>query len=133
MANQIFVNVPVKDLDQTMSFFKKLGFTFNAQFTDEKAACMIVGPNIYFMLLTEEFFKTFTTKFICDTKTTTEALFAISAESKEEVNKMVDQALAAGGKEPRPASDLGFMYSRAFEDIDGHIWEVVWMDPKHVQ
>lgn len=116
-----------------MSFFKKLGFTFNAQFTNEKAGCMVAGPNIYCMLLTEEFFKTFTTKFICDTKTTIEALLAISAESKNEVNEMVEKALAAGGKEPRPTSDLGFMYSRTFEDIDGHTWEVVWMDPTYVQ
>jgi len=129
MARQIFINLPVKNLDNTIEFFTKLRFTFNPQFTDEKAACMIIGENIYAMLLVEKFFRGFIPgKNITDTKDNIEVLTAISAESREEVDKMIENATKSGGKEYRKASDYGWMYSRAFQDLDGHIWEVLYMD-----
>jgi uncharacterized protein len=133
MATNIFVNLPVKDLDKAKEFFTKLGYTFNPQFTDEKAACMVISETIYTMLITEPFFKTFIKKEISDSSKTTEVLVALSVESKEQVDQMFDKAMQAGGKEAREASDLGFMYSRAFEDLDGHIWEVLWMDPNYIK
>ena len=128
MIKQIFVNLPVKDLKKTIDFFTKLGFTFNPQFTDENATCMIVGENIFAMLLVEKFFKTFTPKEISDAKKNTEVLLALSVESKIQVDDMIKKVLAAGGKEPRKAQDHGWMYGRSFEDLDGHIWEVFYMN-----
>lgn len=129
MAKQIFVNLPVKDLNKTKEFFSKLGFTFNPQFTDQNAACMIIGENIYAMLLVEKFFKTFTAdKEISDSKKTTEVLNALSADSRDEVDGMIENAINAGGREFRKAQDHGWMYGRAFEDLDGHIWEIGYMD-----
>ncbi len=128
MVKQIFVNLPVSNLEATMEFFGKLGFTFNEQFTDENAACMVIGENLYTMLLTEAFFQTFITKEIADTTKVTEVLNALSVESREEVDEMMAKALEAGASEPREPQDQGFMYSRAFEDLDGHIWEVFYMD-----
>lgn len=130
---KIFVNLPVKSLDKSMAFFKALGFKFNKQFTDETAACMVISDDIYAMLLTHAKFKSFTSKKIVDAKTTTEVLTAISVDSKTKVNKLVDKAVAAGGTEPRPKQDYGFMYLRAFDDLDGHTWEIFWMDPANVQ
>ncbi len=127
MAKQIFLNLPVKALDRSMDFFKKLGFSFNPQFTDENAACLILGENIYAMLLTEKFFKTFTDKAIADSKTTTEVLICIDAESRLAVDEMVKKAIAAGGRAYREPQDHGFMYQNSFEDLDGHNWEVVVM------
>ena len=132
MGTKVFVNLPVKDLDKSKEFFAKLGFTFNAQFTNKNAACMVISEDNYAMLLVEPFFKTFTKKEIVDAKKSTEALIAMSAESKEKVNEMLSKALAAGANEPREPQDHGFMYGRAFEDLDGHIWEIFWMDPKAV-
>ena len=128
MAQQIFVNLPVKDLKKAVEFFTKLGFTFNPQFTDENATCMIVGDNIFVMLLVEDFFKTFIKKEICDATKSTEVLLALSAESRETVDEMVSKAIEAGGTEPREPQDHGWMYGRSFEDIDGHIWEILYMD-----
>lgn len=128
MVKQIFVNLPVSNLEATMEFFGKLGFTFNEQFTDENAACMVIGENLYTMLLTEAFFQTFIIKEIADTTKVTEVLNALSVESREEVDEMMAKALEAGANEPREPQDQGFMYSRAFEDLDGHIWEVFYMD-----
>src|SRR5574341_1896680 len=129
MTRQIFVNLPVKDLNKTIEFFTKLGFTFNPQFTDDNATCMIIGENIFAMLLVEKFFKNFIpTKEICDAKKNTEVLVALSAESRKKVDEMIDKAIAAGGSEYRNAEDYGWMYGRSFEDIDGHIWEVFYMD-----
>lgn len=128
MPTKIFVNLPVRDLDKSMDFFKQLGYTFNPQFTDETAACMVISDDIYAMLLTQAKFKEFTPKEIADSSKTTEVLIALSADSKEEVNELVDNALAAGGKEARDPQDYGFMYGRSFNDLDGHIWEVMWMD-----
>lgn len=125
---RLYVNLPVKDLNRTVQFFTHLGFTFNAQFTNENATCMIVNEHIAVMLLVEEFFKTFTTKPISDAKKTSEVLLALSYESRDQVDAMVAKAIAAGGKSPMPAKDLGFMYQHGFEDLDGHLWEVFYMD-----
>ena len=136
MATQprkIFVNLPVKDLEKSMTFFKALGFTFNAQFTDETAACMVISDDIFAMLLTHDKFKQFTPKAIADASLTSEVLTALSADSKDEVNKMVDAALKAGGQKLREPQDYGFMYERSFQDPDGHIWEIIWMDPANVK
>ena len=132
-TNNIFVNLPVKDLGRTKTFFEALGYSFNPQFTDENAACLVISDNIYAMLLTEPFFGTFTQKQIVDAKTSTETLIALSCDSREEVDQLMAKAVAAGGKEPRAAQDPGFMYSRAFDDPDGHTWELVWMDPATIQ
>ena len=128
MAKQIFVNLPVKDLKKSMDFFTKLGFTFNPQFTDDNAACMIIGENIYSMLLMEKFFKGFTKKEISDAKKTTEVLIAIDAESREKVDELIKKAVDAGGTIYRDPDDHGWMYSHSFADLDGHQWEVLYMD-----
>ncbi len=129
----IFVNLPVKNLQQSMDFFAQLGYTFNKQFTDEKAACMEISETIYAMLLAEPFFLGFIPgKEIADTTKAKEVLVALSADSKEAVNELVDKALAAGGKPFRAPEDHGFMYTRSFEDFDGHVWEIIWMDPAAV-
>ena len=132
MASKIFVNLPVKDLEKSKEFFGKLGYTFNAQFTNESAASMVISDDIYAMLLMEPFFKTFISEEIVDAKTSTEVLIALSFDSRDEVDSLLTKALGAGGKEPREPQDHGFMYSRAFEDPDGHIWEAFWMDPSAV-
>jgi uncharacterized protein len=129
MTTQIYVNLPVKDLQKSIAFFTKLGFTFNPQFTNENATCMIIGENIFAMLLVEKFFQTFTKKTICDATKSTEVLVCISRESRADVDEMVKNAVAAGGTIPRPAQDHGFGYGHAFQDIDGHIWELVYMAP----
>jgi predicted lactoylglutathione lyase len=125
---QIFVNLPVKDLNGTIQFFTKLGFTFNPKFTDENATCMIVGPDIFVMLLVEKFFKTFTKKEISDTKKNTEVIMALSTESREKVDQMMKKVTQAGGKESRAPQDYGWMYGRGFEDVDGHLWEIFYID-----
>jgi uncharacterized protein len=133
MPSKIFVNLPVKDLDKSKAFFGKLGYTFNAQFTDETAACMVISDDIYSMLLTEAKFKEFSKKPMADAHKTTEVMIALSMDSKDEVNRVVDAALKAGGSEARDPQDYGFMFLRSFSDLDGHTWEIFWMDPKHVQ
>jgi len=133
MATKIFVNLPVKDLNKTIEFFTKLGFTFNPQFTDENATCMIVGEDIFVMLLVEKFFKTFTKKEICDTAKNTEVIVALSAESREKVDQMINKAIEAGGKESRAPQDHGWMYGRSFQDNDGHLWEIIYMDESAIK
>ncbi len=128
MSQKIFVNLPVKDLNKSIEFFTKLGYSFNPKFTDQNATCMIVSDDIYVMLLTEQFFRTFTNKEISDAKKTTEVLLSLTAENKEAVNQFIKKALDAGGKEPREPQDHGWMYGRSFEDLDGHIWEIFYMD-----
>jgi len=128
MATQLFVNLAVKDLKKTMDFFSKLGFTFNMQFTDENAACMIINNEAFIMLLQEPFFKTFTRKELVDAHKSTEVLTSISAESKDKVNEILDKALSMGATEAREPQDQSFMFGRSFSDPDGHIWEVFWMD-----
>jgi len=132
MNRKVFVNLPVKDLEKSKAFFAKLGFTFNPQFTDETAACMVISEEIYSMLLTHDKFKQFTDRNIADPKDL-EVMTALTCDSREEVNKFVDAARGAGAREPRAAQDYGFMFMRAFEDLDGHVWEFVWMDPAAIQ
>src|SRR5688500_12097580 len=122
MATKIFVNLPVKDLNRSMDFFSKLGYSFNAQFTDEKAACMVISEDIFTMLLTEPFFQTFTKKSICDATKSTEAIICLSADSKGEVDNLVQKAIAAGGSTYAEPQDHGFMYQHSFADPDGHQW-----------
>jgi len=126
MATQIFVNLPVKDLNRTVDFFTKLGYAFNPQFTDENATCMIVSDTIYVMLLVEPFFKTFTGKDIADAKKTTEVINCLSMESREAVDAIVNKAIAAGGTALRKPADHGWMYQWGYEDLDGHLWEVMY-------
>jgi uncharacterized protein len=128
MATKIFVNLPVKNLNKTIEFFTKLGFKFNPQFTDENATCMIVGEDIFVMLLIENFFKTFTKKQISDTSKNTEVIVALSVEGREKVDQMINKAIESGGRESGEPQDHGWMYGRSFEDIDGHLWEVIYMD-----
>lgn len=127
MARQIYVNLPVKDLKRTMAFFGALGFGYDPQYTNDDAACMIVDENIYIMLLEEPFFRTFTKKQICDAKTHTEVIVCLSCDSREEVDGLVAKAVAAGGSIAREPQEYGFMYGHSFEDLDGHIWELIVM------
>jgi hypothetical protein len=127
MHSQIFVNLPVKELKRSVDFFTKVGYTFNPQFTDENATCMILGDNLFVMLLTERFFGGFTNKAITDTRQSTEVLTCVSCDSKQQVDDLVAKARAAGASVPRPAQDHGFMYSHGYEDLDGHTWELVHM------
>ena len=127
MHTQIFVNLPVKDLERSVDFFTKLGYTFNPQFTDENATCMILGDNLYVMLLVEKFFSTFTSKGITDTTKATEVLTCVSCDSRAQVDDLVAKARAAGGKVPRESQDHGFMYAHGYEDLDGHTWELIHM------
>jgi hypothetical protein len=130
MSHALFVTMSIKDLDRTVAFFQALGLTFNPKLTDGKAACLLIGEHAYAMLLVESFFKTFTRKQICDTTTHVEGAYGLSCESRAEVDALVTKAVAAGGTEAGPPEDHGFMYSRSFEDLDGHHWEVVWMAPE---
>ncbi|WMD21743.1 VOC family protein [Achromobacter seleniivolatilans] len=127
MHKQIFVNLAIGDMQKSQTFFKALGFTFNPDFTNEQGACMIVGENIYAMLLVKDFFQGFTGKPIVDATQQTEVLVALSCESRAEVDDLVARAIAAGGTAPREPQDHGFMYAHGFEDLDGHIWELVHM------
>lgn len=133
MSRKLFVNIPVRDLKKSMDFFSRLGFTFNPQFTDDKAACMVVSGEAFFMLLTDPFFQTFTKRQPADTAKSTEAMFALSCDSKAEVEEMVRKAIDAGGKHAMDPIDHGFMYGWSFYDLDGHHWEVLWMDPNAIQ
>ena len=133
MATKIFVNLPVKDLPRSMDFFTKLGYSFNQQFTDEKAASLVISEDIYVMLLTAPFFTSFTNKEINDTSKSAQVIVCLSAENRAEVDELVSKAVAAGATTPRAAQDHGFMYSHGFEDLDGHIWETVYMDPSFIQ
>lgn len=132
-ARKLFVNLAVGDLKKSMAFFASLGFTFNPKFTDDNAACMLVGEDAFVMLLTESFFRGFTKRELCDTTRCTEGLFATSCESRDEVDRLVHQAMASGAAHAMDPQDHGFMYSRSFYDLDGHHWEVFWMDPAAVQ
>lgn len=133
MARKLFVNVAVKDLKKSMEFFSALGFTFNPQFTDDKAACLIVSDDAYFMLLTEPFFRTFLKREPADLSKHTEALYALSCTSRAEVDQLVRKAIDAGGSHANDPMDHGFMYAWSFFDPDGHHFEVLWMDPSAVQ
>lgn len=128
MARAIFVNLPVGDLPRSMQFFQALGYSFDPQFTNEQAAALVISDTIYAMLHTSDSFRRFTSKPIADARATTEVLLALQVESRERVGELVDHALQAGAREAREPEDHGFMYGRSFEDPDGHIWEVFWMD-----
>jgi predicted lactoylglutathione lyase len=125
----IFPNLAVEDLDRSVEFFTKLGFTFNPQFTDETATAMVVNEGAVVMLMVKDRFADFTSKEIVDPRTHTEAILALSAESREDVDEFADKALASGGSPAREPMELGFMYGRSFNDPDGHLWEIFWMDP----
>lgn len=129
---KIFVNLPVRDLKRSVEFFTRLGFTFDPRFTDDSATCMVISEEAYVMLLVEKRFKDFTKKQLCDTSTHTEGLFALSTGSRAEVDDMVKAAIAAGGTHAADPIDHGFMYGWSFYDLDGHHWEVFYMDPKAV-
>ena len=128
MSTQIFVNLPVKDVQKATDFYLGLGYSKNPEFSDDNATCIVVNEHIYVMLLVERFFQTFTKKQICDSATHTEAILALSADSKQDVDTLVNQAAAAGGQPSEESMDQGGMYSRSFQDLDGHHWEVFWMD-----
>ena len=128
MKSQIFLNIRTDDLEKTKNFFSALGFEFDPNFTNEQAACLIIAENIYSMIHTDESFKRFTDKELCNSRTTTEALFALSCSSKEEVDRLVADAVKAGGKVHKEKQDHGFMYAHGFEDLDGHIWEVLYIE-----
>ena len=127
MATQIYVNLPVKDLERSVAFFTRLGYTFDPKFTNEQATCMIIGENIFVMLLVEPFFRGFTSKPLSDATKATEVILSLPAESRAAVDELVARAVAAGGTTPRPAQDHGFMYQHGFDDLDGHAWEVFHM------
>ena len=128
MSKQIFINLPVKDLQKSTDFYTALGFTNNPQFSDDTAKCMVWSENIFVMLLNHEKFATFATKPIADTKAGLAGLFSLSVDSVDEVNKIVEAGLKAGGTEPNELRDYGFMVQRTIEDFDGHTWEVFFMD-----
>jgi predicted lactoylglutathione lyase len=128
MATKIFVNLPVRNLEKSVEFFTALGFSFNAQFTDDTATCMIVNDDIFVMLLTHAKFESFIPKKICDATESTEVLVCLSCESRGEVDEMVSKAVAAGGSTYNEPQDHGFMYGHSFQDLDGHIWELMYMD-----
>ena len=130
MTTSIFVNLPVKDLKTSMAFFAALGWHHNPQFTDETAASIVISDTIYAMLLTHDKYREFTDREIADATKTSEVLIALSVDTPEEMTRLCDTALAKGGKEPKPPQDYGFMKSRTFTDLDGHHWEVVWMNPE---
>ena len=133
MSTKIFVNLPVKDLGKSVDFFTQLGFSFNPQLTDDKATGMIVSDDAFVMLLVEDFFTTFTTKDVCDAATHTEAILCLSAESRSGVDELVDKALHAGGQPSNFTMDEGPMYGRSFQDLDGHLWEIMYMDPSNLK
>jgi predicted lactoylglutathione lyase len=129
MATAIFVNLPVSDLERSKAFFTALGYTINPQFSDENSAAVVFSDTIYAMLLSEARFKDFTPRTVADARTTTEAILCLGAESRSKVDEIADAALANGGSRVLDPQDHGFMYGRSFADPDGHIWEVMWMDP----
>jgi len=130
MPTKIFVNLPVGDLGRSIEFFGRLGFSFDPRFTDETATCMIVSDDIFLMLLTREKFQSFTPKPVCDATQSTEVLVCLSCESRARVDELVREAIAAGATTHREAQDHGFMYEHGFQDLDGHIWELIYMAPE---
>jgi uncharacterized protein len=127
LHHQIFVNLACRDLPRAKTFFEALGYSFDPNFTNEHGACMVLGPQLHAMLLTQPFFQTFTRKAVVDSQAATEVMVCLSCSSRADVDTLVAKAVAAGGHAPRPAQDHGFMYQHSFEDLDGHIWELVHM------
>ncbi|MFC4476699.1 VOC family protein [Flavobacterium chungangensis] len=132
MKTKIFLNLAVKDLNKAVSFYNGLGFSTNPKFTNEKGACIVIDENIFVMILVEEFYKTFTNKQICDSATTSEVLISISLDSRKQVDEMLEKAVKAGGTDYIEAKDYGWMYQRTFLDVDGHHWEVFFMDESQI-
>lgn len=128
MDRKIFINLPVRDLKKTSAFFAKMGYSFDPQFSDEKAKCMIISNDIYVMLLVEQFFKSFTGKEIPDTSRSSEVILSLNEDSREAVDAFMEKCISAGGKDLTKPQEMDFMYTRSFEDPDGHLWEVFWMD-----
>jgi uncharacterized protein len=128
MARKIFVNLPIRNMERSKAFFQALGFSFNPQFTNDQGACMVVSEDIFVMLLVEPFFQTFTKKRIADARESTEVLVCLSCDSRAEVDDLVKKAVAAGATTPNAPQDHGFMYGHGFQDLDGHIWELMYMD-----
>ncbi len=133
MPTQVFINLPVKDLEKSKAFFAHLGYTFNPQFTNDKAACMVISDTIYAMLLTEPFFQGFTKKAIADGHSSKEVIICLSCDSRAAVDDTIKKAWEAGGTAAMPAQDHGFMYYHSFEDLDGHHWEVMFMESDSIQ
>jgi uncharacterized protein len=133
MAKQIYVNMPVRELSRSIEFFTRLGYQFDPQFTDENGACMVINESIFVMLLEEGFFSSFTTKPVADARKSTEMILCLSVDSREEVQALVAKAVAAGGTSPLDANDHGFMYQHGFQDLDGHVWEVMYLDAEGPQ
>ena len=133
MSTQVFVNLPTANLDRSKAFFEGLGWRIEPKFTDENSACVVVDTNVYLMILTPEFFATFTDKPIVDPSVGLQVQTALSRESRDEVDALLEKVLAAGGTEPRKPQDYGFMYARDFEDPDGNFFSALWMDPKAVE
>ncbi len=127
MHKQIFVNLPIESMARSQAFFRALGYDFNPEFSNDQGACLVVGENLFVMLLIKAFYATFTRKTIADARSTSEVLLCFSCDSRDEVDALAHKAVAAGGTMPRPAQDLGFMYSQSFDDLDGHTWEFVHM------
>ncbi|WP_286969272.1 VOC family protein [Flavobacterium sp. UBA4854] len=132
MKTKIFLNLAVKDLNRAVNFFNELGFSTNPKFTNEQGACIVISDNIFTMLLVEEFYQTFTPKKICDSTTTSEVLISLSMESREKVDETIEKAVKAGGTDYQEAKDYGWMYQRTFLDLDGHHWEVFFMDESQI-
>lgn len=133
MSRMLFVNLPIANAAASRKFFDHLGFSFNDQFCDENTLCMVINEQSWVMMLEEERFRGFIADDITDTSKNREVLLCVSADSREGVDELADAALAAGGVDWMPAQELGFMYGRSFRDLDGHVWEVSWMDPAHLQ
>lgn len=129
MSSQVYINLPVADLPKSIAFFTALGYRFNPQFTDDTATCMVISEHIHVMLLTRTRFQEFVPKAICDARQATEVLICLDFDSREAVDAMVERAVAAGGNTYRPSQDHGFMYQHGYQDLDGHIWELVYMVP----
>ncbi|WDF64190.1 VOC family protein [Flavobacterium sp. KACC 22763] len=132
MKTKIFLNLAVKDLNRAVSFYNGLGFSTNPKFTNEKGACLVIDENIFVMILVEEFYQTFTKKQICDSTTTSEAIIAISVDTREQVDEMMEKAIKSGGTDYNQTNDYGWMYQRTFLDVDGHHWEVFFMDESQI-
>lgn len=132
MKTKIFLNLAVKDLNRAVSFFNELGFSIDPKFTNDKGACVVISENIYVMILVKEFYQTFTEKQICDSTTTSEVLISLSMESREKVDEIINKAVQAGGTDYQEAKDYGWMYQRTFLDLEGHHWEVFYMDESKI-
>lgn len=132
-SDHIFLNLPVKDVQKSTDFFKALGFAMNPQFSDENTSCIIIGDNIFALIMSEDRFKDFTDKEIVDTSTSAEVILALSAKNRDQVDEIINKALAAGGKKYNDPQDYGFMYQWSFQDLDGHLWEIVYMDESALQ